>query len=360
LTILAASDLARIERHLGQRLDSLLTDLSGDAGVPGLDQLTDTIRQYVTRGGKRVRPQLCLWAFAQTGGGDPTDAVLDLACAWEIFHAFLLVHDDLIDAADTRRAIPSLHRQLQDLDHGSPAFGRNLAIVAGDLLFGTAIRLLSELDCAPQMQVELIRLFSRIACTTGFGQAVDLFQSQVPLAGVCERAVLTEYHWKTAAYTFEGPMVTGAILAGADAAARGVIAGFARAIGQAYQLQNDLLDLSEPAHDGCDLVQGKRTVTLMRARSTMSADDRRGFDDRIEQLRTANGRAVKLAEAIRRDVIGTGAIEQTRCVIERLLCEARTTAATASTVRLRESLGGLIDAARAGYFSSPPAGIVKL
>ena len=293
MTLLSATDLARIERHLGCRLDTLLTDLSADSDVPGLGRLTDTIRQYVTRGGKRVRPQLCLWAFTQTGGGEPSDAVLDLACAWEIFHAFLLVHDDLIDAADTRRAIPSLHRQLQNLDHGSPAFGRNLAIVAGDLLFGTAIRLLSELDCPAKMQVELIRLFSRIACTTGFGQAVDLFQSQVPLAGVCERAVLTEYHWKTAAYTFEGPdgQRRDSGRGGRRGARERHRKAFARAIGQAYQLQNDLVDLSEPAHDGCDLVQGKRTVTLMRARSTMSADDRRGFDDRIEQLRTANGHA---------------------------------------------------------------------
>jgi geranylgeranyl pyrophosphate synthase len=179
------------------------------------------------------------------------------------------------------------------------------------------------------------------------------------LAGVCERAVLTEYHWKTAAYTFEGPMVSGAILAGADAGARDVIGGFARAIGQAYQLQNDLLDLAEPAHDGCDLVQGKRTVTLMRARSTMSADCRREFDDRIEQLRTANGHTVSLAETIRRDVIDTGAIGQTRCVIDRLLIDARTTAGTATCQRLRAALAGLIDATKVGYFSSPAPGIVR-
>jgi geranylgeranyl diphosphate synthase type I len=358
LTLLSSHQLQRIESHLAERLDRMLTDLSGDAGVPGLDGLTDVVRDYVVNGGKRVRPQLCVWAFSQTVGGEVTDAVLDLACAWEIFHAFLLVHDDLIDAADTRRAVPSLHRQLQSLDHGSPAFGRNLAIVAGDLLFGTAIRLLSEIDCPAAVQVQLIRLFSRIACTTGFGQAVDLFQSQVPLDGVCERSVLTEYHWKTAAYTFEGPMVSGAILAGADDSARSVISRFSRAIGQAYQLQNDLLDLSEPAHDGCDLVQGKRTVTLMRARSAMAADVRRAFDQRVDQLRTANGQAVRQAEEIRRDVVETGAIEQTRQVIDRLLEEACATAATAESDRLRSALAGLIAATRVGYFAVPVTGVV--
>jgi geranylgeranyl diphosphate synthase type I len=351
LILISPHDRQHIEEHLGGCLDRLL---QADGNMPAhLRPLVACLRAYVTRGGKRVRPQLCIWAF-QNNSVNPVDSnLLDLACAWEIFHAFLLVHDDLIDVADTRRQIPSLHRQLQSLDHDSPLFGQNLAIVAGDLLFSVAIRLLSEMNIDPPRQVQLIRLFSRIACTTGFGQAIDLFQSQMPLAAVTEEVLLCEYDWKTAAYTFEGPLLSGAILAGAGPAVQSVLSRFSRAIGQAYQLQNDLQDLAEPAHEGCDLMQGKRTVSLMRARANMTPESRRSFDQRAETIATANGQAVRLAESLRLDLCASGAIEQTQNLIQRLLDEARSAAGSACVPEhFAGSLVGLVDSLQQHYFAS--------
>lgn len=350
MTLISSSEQQKIDQHLGGCLDRLL---QADGVVPAhLRPLVQTLRGYVLRGGKRVRPQLCLWAYANNADLPLDQNVLDLACVWEIFHAFLLVHDDLIDVADTRRETPSLHRQLQLLDHDSPQFGQNMAIVAGDLLFSVSIRLLSEMQIDPAVQIQLIRLFSRIACTTGFGQAIDLFQSQIPLAGVREDVLLCEYDWKTAAYTFEGPLLSGAILAGAGPAVQAVLSRFSRAIGQAYQLQNDLLDLSTPAHDGCDLVQGKRTVSLMRARANMSAESRERFDRQAEAIATANGQAVRLAESLRLDLCASGAIEQTQEIIKQLLDDARA-AATDSEVpaAFSASLCGLVDELRRHYFA---------
>jgi geranylgeranyl diphosphate synthase type I len=351
LKLVSPSDLHRIDRHLTCCLTRVLHEAA--AGV-GLDRLHDRLRRYVQRGGKRVRPQLCLWAYDRAGGvrdaaGDPPPAVLDVAAAWEVFHAFLLVHDDLIDAADTRRDTPSLHRQLQSLDHDGEAFGRNLAIVAGDLLFGAAVRLIAEADAPATVRIELMQLFSRVACTTGFGQAIDVMQAERPLSAVTEAAVLRGYKWKTAAYTFEGPLLSGAILAGATPATRDTLARFARSVGQAYQLQNDLADLATPAHDGCDLIQGKRTPTLLRARSTLPADDQCGFDRRVDALRSANGRAVELAEAIRQDVYGSGAVEQTGRLVRDLLADARASAAAVDGP-LSAGLADLVDGLEATYF----------
>ncbi len=291
MNIISASDLEQIESHLGKSLDRLLHT---EKPLPQhLRPLVQRLNAYVTRGGKRIRPQLCIWAFLSNSDLPVDQQVLDVACAWEIFHAFLLVHDDLIDVADTRRQIPSLHRQLQLLDHDSPQFGQNLAIVGGDLLFSAAIRLLAEMQIAPATSVKLIRLFSRIACTTGFGQAIDLFQAQMPLNGVSEELLLCEYDWKTAAYTFEGPLLSGAILAGVDEAVSAGLSQFSRAIGQAYQLHNDVLDLSNTAHEGCDLIQGKRTISLMRTCAGMTPERRKDFDEQMQSLATANGQAVR-------------------------------------------------------------------
>jgi geranylgeranyl diphosphate synthase type II len=260
--------------------------------------------------------------------------------------------------ADTRRQTPSLHRQLQSLDHDGPQFGRNMAIVAGDLLFGVSIRLLAEMKINPAIQLQLIQLFSRIACTTGFGQAIDLFQSQVPLADVCEDILLCEYDWKTAAYTFEGPLLSGAILAGASPAVQAVLSKFARAIGLAYQLHNDLLDLSQPAHEGCDLAQGKRTVSLMRARANMSAEARKQFDQRAEEVATANGHAIELAESMRLDLCNSGAIDQTQAIIHELLENARQSASAPSVPsHLTAALSHLVDSLQQHYFAPHGPGV---
>ncbi len=351
MTFISQSHLQSIEGHLAGRLAELLT--ADGPETSNLDALAQRVSGYVLRGGKRIRPQLCVWSYLAAGGTTVDTNVLDVASAWEIFHAFLLVHDDLIDVADTRRQTPSLHRQLQSLDHDSPAFGENLAIVAGDLLFGVSIRLLAEMNIDPAVQVQLLRLFSRIACTTGFGQAIDIFQSKEPLNGVSETVLMREYDWKTAAYTFEGPLLSGAILAGASTATQSTLSRFARAIGQAYQLQNDLADLSQPAHDGCDLIQGKRTVTLMHARAGMTADRRQMFDSQLDALATANGQAVAQAETLRMQVRRSGAIEMTGQTIHKLLGEARSSAAdSAICPSLSLLLIGLTDSLEKCYFAT--------
>ncbi len=354
MTLVPPSDLQRLDRHLDRCLTRVLDDAVPPAA--GLGRMNDRLRKYAQRGGKRVRPQLCLWAFDHAGGtrdaaGDPPPAVLDVCCAWEVFHAFLLVHDDLIDAADTRHAAPSLHRQLQQLDHDGEQFGRNLAIIAGDLLFGAALRLVAECDAPPAARCDLMQLFSRIACTTGFGQAIDILQAEVPLGGVSEATLLREYHWKTAAYTFEGPLVSGAMLAGAGPDARAGLARFARTLGQAYQLQNDLADLFAPAHDGCDLIQGKRTPTLLRARSTLPPERQGEFDRRVDALRSANGHAVEQAEQLRRELFASGAVEQTGRLVRDLLTDACATAAEPAVgAGLGAGLAELVAGLEATYF----------
>lgn len=344
------ADFEQIDRHLGRRLDTLLVD------ADGLAPLKRAIRDYVLAGGKRVRPQLCVWTYDRIVG--PADrpgtaeALLDVACGWELFHAFLLAHDDIIDESDVRRDQPALHRQLAALDSNCPKFGKNLALVAGDLLFSAAMRLWHELDVPGDAYKALLRLFSRVASTTGFGQAIDICQSHVPIDQVREEVLLREYHWKTAAYTFEGPMLSGAILAGANDVTLSAISTYALALGQAYQLQNDLIDLASPIHEGCDLVQGKRTVTLIRARASLPEKRRGAFDQQVEDLRHANGHTAELADRLRRDLLDSGAADRTRELVADFLTQSAAAAARPGLPdELRIGLGDLLAALRAQYFA---------
>lgn len=347
MKLLSDEHLSQIESHLERLLARVLD-------APGLAPLNDVIRSYVLCGGKRVRPQLCAWTYLnvrKTRVGALPAALLDLAGSWELFHAFLLCHDDIIDGADRRREQASLHRQLQSLDHNCPRFGMNLGIVAGDLLFSSAMRLWHEMDLPAKVYRDELRLFSRVACTTGFGQAIDICQSHVPLDEVREDTLLREYHWKTAAYTFEGPMLSGAIAAGADSETQAAISTFALALGQAYQLQNDLLDLAAPSHEGCDLMQGKRTITLIRARAAMGASQRRDFDRMLQSLASANGTAAQICEMLREQLRTSGAAQQTRTLIDEFLATAREATCDRSLPsRLRTSMKKLLAVLEDGYF----------
>lgn len=358
MNLISSGQLRRIEATVASLLPESAVQEPDVAPGDGLDVVHQAIRSFVLAGGKRIRPQLCLWTHDISSGKarrddvEATDAVYQIACGWELFHAFLLIHDDLIDEAETRRDGLSLHRSIQEIGNVCAHTGESIAIVAGDLLFSAAMRVFHEVDgLSAETYRRQLRLFSRVALTTGLGQAMDIWQSKVPLDRACERTLLREYHWKTAAYTFEGPMLSGAILAGADDLVLGVISRYALAVGQAYQLQNDLIDLDTPAHEGCDLVQGKRTVTLLRARAKMTPPKRERFDSKLAELPRANGRAVALAEELRKELLTIGAADHTRELIGQFLHDAHAAANDpALDAKLSRGLRGLLGNLREQYF----------
>ena len=295
----------RLRQVIRQRFDA-----------PEVAPMREHVLAYVLHGGKRIRPQLTIWLWQLLAGRDVDEAgadggaaVLDAACAWELFHAFLLAHDDIIDNSDTRRGADALHRRLAALDGNTKRFGINMGIVAGDLLYSLAGGLMHDLPgLEPARHLRVLRAFGEVARVTGFGQAVDIVSGHVELGDVDEAALMREYGWKTAAYTFEGPMLTAALLAGSDEATLGRIRRYAMALGRAYQLHNDLLDLSTPVTDeGGDLLEGKRTLTLVRARRSVPDLDRR-----MSELRGSPDRA----EALRQDLLASGAIDETRGLIQ--------------------------------------------
>jgi geranylgeranyl diphosphate synthase type I len=351
--------------HLGvqieHRLCEAVEEALCDSGIP---EFATLVRAFVMNGGKRIRPALCAWSWMHASGTpfmDPLPrAVVDVACAWELFHAFLLIHDDLMDRSDQRRRRPSLHRQLAGLDAGSSAFGGGLALIAGDLLHSGALRLVHECGVPQERHVRLLRLFSRIGMTTGFGQAAEMILSHRPVAEVDEALVLREYHRKTAAYTFEGPLLAGAILAGMDDRALGSLSEFSRAAGVAYQLQNDLADLCSPCSAGSDLVEGKRTAALVRYRQSLSEPQRQALDARLNEVARACTNPVASAERLRRDMVAGGVIQITQGLLREQLALARSFAGHADLPKsLSDALSGLVGEFDRAYFDKDPSAGVE-
>ncbi len=195
------------------------------------------MRYGVLDGGKRVRPLLVL-AAAQAVGGD-REAALRAACAVELIHAYSLVHDDMpcMDNDILRRGKPTVHVQ----------FGEAQAMLAGDAMQALAFEVLTpEQGIAPVLQARLCSLLARSAGHAGMagGQAIDLASIGLPLD---ERTLRDMHHRKTGAL-LQASVLMGAACGEIDAHAWAALGEYGDALGLAFQVVDDILDVTQESH----------------------------------------------------------------------------------------------------------------
>jgi geranylgeranyl pyrophosphate synthase len=247
---------ARAERALRQ------VPLRGEPAQAG-QRLIEAMRYSLLGGGKRLRPVLCLAAAEAVGGARAGESAVDCVCAAiECIHAYSLIHDDLpaMDDDDLRRGRPTCHR----------AFDEATAILAGDALHTLAFELLSSAqDIAPATRLELIATLAAASGSRGMvgGQAVDLASVGRPLA----QAALEHMHALKTGALIRAAVRMGALLGEADAATHDALDTYARHIGLAFQVQDDILDATGTLEalgkqPGADAARAKPTfVSLLGA-----------------------------------------------------------------------------------------------
>ncbi len=216
-----------------------LTDAALERLLPPATQRPEKIHQAmrhsVFAGGKRLRPILCLEAGRMIGGSLPAD-IEDLGAALEMLHTYSLIHDDLpaLDNDDLRRGRPTCHK----------AFGEAVAILAGDALQTQAYEVLSRLRCPAEARVRIIEEIARGTGTVDGmigGQVVDLeAEHSKP-----DLETLQYIHRSKTAALITASAVSGGIFAGADDAAVGKLRSFGQSIGLAFQIVDDVLDLTQ-------------------------------------------------------------------------------------------------------------------
>jgi farnesyl diphosphate synthase len=259
--------MAAVAEEVEAVLDRALPQASGPQA-----RLHEAMRYAMLGGGKRIRP------FLVAAGGDlfevPRARSLRVGAAVELIHGYSLVHDDLpaMDDALTRRGRPSCHRQYDDAT----------AVLVGDALQSLAFQLLAEPATHPDPEVRctLVRGLAEAAGPAGMcgGQMIDLLAEGQAL----ELAqVLDLQRLKTGAL-IGFACEAGAILGGADAPARRALLGYAADLGLAFQIQDDLLDVTGDAEVagkdlGRDAAVGKATVVAL-----LGVD---GSRHRLEELR---------------------------------------------------------------------------
>jgi geranylgeranyl diphosphate synthase type I len=280
--------------------------------------LFSTLQRFLLSGGKRLRPMFCYWGWRSAGGEDGP-GIVTAAAALEIFHAFALIHDDIMDGSERRRGEPSVHALFADLHTRSAwrgdaaSYGRNTALLCGDLCAAWADQMFQGCGLSDEQVSRGYAVFGAMRTEVIAGQYLDL------VSGVGDgsaASALTVIRLKAARYTVTRPLQIGAALAGAGEELLDTFAAFGDPLGDAFQLRDDVLGVfGDPVVTGKpildDLREGKRTVLMALARE--AADHRQ-----TARIRALFGRAdldEEGAAELRRIIIDTGAMDG----VERLI-----------------------------------------
>ncbi|MDZ7701711.1 MAG: polyprenyl synthetase family protein [Halobacteriales archaeon] len=263
---------ARVRDAIEPRRAAVNEALEESLAVRPPERLYEAARHLFVAGGKRLRPAIVLLAAEAVADVDPGEQsyeafpdadgepidVMTGALAVEVVHLFTLIHDDIMDDDDLRRGVPAVHREY-DLE---------TAILAGDTLFSTAFEILLESGAPAPRTVRAVRRLSRACTEVCEGQAFDVGFERRSDVGV------EEYHEmirQKTAVLFGAAASIPAVLLGADRAAVDALEEYGLKVGQAFQIQDDVLDLTVPSDElgkrrGSDLVEGKRTLITVHAR----------------------------------------------------------------------------------------------
>ncbi len=262
---------APVEARLAALLDHEIREWS--AIDRDLAEPLQSLREFVLGGGKRLRPAFCHWAFIGAGGDPEAAAIVDTGAAFELLHAFALIHDDIMDGSDTRRGALTVHTQFAaahtDGDWGgeSRRFGEGVAILIGDLAEVFADRLMITAPAAA------FSVWSELKIEVNIGQYLDVLGAA--RGGTDLETSRRIAHYKSGKYTIERPLHVGAALVDRLDEFREQLSRYGSPLGEAFQLRDDILGAfgdeartGKPVGD--DLREGKPTPLLATARNNAS------------------------------------------------------------------------------------------
>lgn len=241
-------------------LEQLEEQLIEAVSSPEDDLVTEVGTHLVTSGGKRIRPALCLLA-AHGGASFSLARTLPLATALELIHTASLVHDDVIDKADTRRGAPTANAK----------WDNKIAILAGDYIFARAFRLVAENSYGDHVANRLAQLVGNLSV----GEIIQ--DKQMYKAERNEKDYYDRIQKKTADF-LEICCELGALVGGMEPQEAKCLAEYGHCIGMAFQITDDLLDILETSEQigkpaGNDIRQGIVTLPVLRALSVSPAHD---------------------------------------------------------------------------------------
>jgi geranylgeranyl diphosphate synthase type II len=278
-------------------------------------------------GGKRIRPVITLLACEAVGG--EANNALHAGAGIEILHNFTLVHDDIMDHAETRRGRLTVHKKWDE----------NVALLSGDALLAFAYRALLRTK-STRIQ-EISKIFTEGVVTICEGQALDKeFETR-------HRVHVNEYLMMIEKKT--GKLVSiatelGALIGNAAASDLEALRRYGEHVGRAFQIQDDLLDIVANEKEfgktiGGDLIEGKKTFLLLEALRRAKGEQKK----MLQRIFTNGGVPKKQVPTFRRIYEETGAIDSAKKWIENDITEAKNQLSTLPASAARETLRWMTD-----------------
>jgi len=317
---------AHIKPYLQQVETAMESDLAKeDPRVYGM------LIPFIKRGGKRIRPILAFLSCGATGG--KYESVVDLAAVIELFHNFTLVHDDIEDNSQFRRGEPALH-----ITHGIP-----MALNSGDALYTLLWKKLVHLRMPPKNVLEL-----QFLCADAFKRVVDGQGIELEWIGKGRFDVSAGEYFdmiggKTAALMGLS-CEAGAFAAGADLHQRHILRDFGEKIGIAFQIQDDVLNVSGDFESyqkeiGGDISEGKRTLMVVHCLKTAEKKDRK----RLVSILSSHSRKKEDVDAAIALLKNYGSVDHARRSAESLVAEAKALLASLPASKDKDALLGIAD-----------------
>lgn len=306
---------AQVKAGLAAVEDALVTTIASDVTT-----LADASRHIVTSGGKRLRPRLTLMAYLAAGGQN-LEAAIPLAAAIELVHTATLVHDDINDHSLTRRGKVTVHAR----------WGRTFALLTGDYLFSKVYELMAPYGnpCNEIMAGACVRLVEG-----------ETLQAAAAKSGAMNREVYKTIIERKTASLFEAGARMGAVIAGAEPGVVTALAEYARDLGMAFQIVDDILDVVGDAE-----TLGKPTgLDAGQGRGVMAVNNGRGQETHGVATLEAPAADDPL-QAMFRQLRESGALEIAHLQAVELAERARASLANVPPSAARDSLEKLVDEA---------------
>ncbi len=279
--------LNHIREQVDRSLAKFLEKIKREYQLPLVNPiLFDSIQEFVLRKGKRIRPTLLILSYKGYNKNDRrmSPSIYYVSTCIELLHNFMLIHDDIIDRSDLRRGKPTLHRLLRKAVKTSEPdrLGCDLGIVAGDIVYALAIDAFLSINEDRERKERALKYFIQTAVLTAMGEFVDTMHGVQKISSITEKDVLLNYSLKTARYTFDCPLVVGAILAGADKKDTKALSNLGLLIGQAFQIQDDIIGVFDSQKNIgksilSDIAESKKTILVCHAYQTLKGADHKRF-----------------------------------------------------------------------------------
>ncbi|MXV62509.1 polyprenyl synthetase family protein [Natronorubrum sp. JWXQ-INN-674] len=290
----------------GKRLRPTVLLTTAEA-LADVDPLSEDYREFPTLNAETAGSRSAADTSGQSEAPDLID-VMNAAVSVEVIQSFTLIHDDIMDDDDLRRGVPAVHKEY-DLE---------TAILAGDTLYSKAFEIMLETGAAPDRMVEALEVLATTCTKICEGQSLDVtFENR---GDVSPEEYLEMVEQKTAVL-YAASACLPAILLGADDETVDALYGYGLDIGRAFQIQDDVLDLTVPSEKlgkqrGSDLVEHKQTLITVHARdqgvdieglvdtNDVDAVTEAEIDDAVSELEEAG--SISYANETAQDLVAQG------------------------------------------------------